>query len=57
MRHDVHRFVVNGSAPELFPVMCLVKKQFTRRGREERRALDWTGMICYNSLKKLVFLW
>ena len=30
-RHDGNHFVVNRSAPELFPVMCLVKNSFIRR--------------------------
>ena len=34
LRHKVYRFVVNGSAPELFPVMSFVKKWFTRRKSE-----------------------
>jgi hypothetical protein len=28
LRHDVHRFVVNRSAPELFPVIIMLNKQF-----------------------------
>jgi hypothetical protein len=43
MRHNVNRFVVNKSAPELFPVMCLIKKWFIRRRAKERRAFDRTG--------------
>ena len=38
--------VVNRSAPDLFPVMSLVKNQFTRRESEERRAFDLTGNKC-----------
>jgi len=53
---DVNGFVVNGSAPELFPVMSLVKKEFTRREIEERRAFGRGGAICYNVLKILDIL-
>jgi hypothetical protein len=35
-----HTKVVNGRALELFPVMSLVKKEFTRRETEKRRAFD-----------------
>jgi hypothetical protein len=56
-RRIVNPKTVNKSAPELFPVMSLVKKEFTGREREERRAFDRPGMICYNSLKMLVLLW
>jgi hypothetical protein len=45
-------FVVNGGPPELFPVMSLVKKEFTRREIEERRAFGRAGEISYNLLKK-----
>ena len=38
-RHDVHRFVVNGSAPELFPAMNSVKDWFIRRETGERAPL------------------
>ena len=55
-RHNVHRFVVNKGAPDLFPVMSLVKKEFTRREMEERRAFGWGGAICYNLLKRLDIL-
>jgi hypothetical protein len=51
-RHNVHHFVVNRGAPELFPVMSLVKKEFTRREIEERRAFGREGATCYNILKK-----
>jgi hypothetical protein len=32
--------VVNRNAPDLFPVMGLAKKEFTRREIEKRRAFD-----------------
>jgi hypothetical protein len=53
LRHDVYRFVVKGSAPELFPVMSLVRIWFTRRETEERRAFDRAGAVCYKALKAL----
>jgi hypothetical protein len=56
LRHDVYRFVVNGSAPELFPVMSLVRIWFTRRETEERLAFDWAGVTCYKALKVLDIL-
>jgi hypothetical protein len=37
--------VVNGRAPELFPVMSLVKKWFARRELEKRRAFDLIGRV------------
>jgi hypothetical protein len=55
-RHDVHRFVVNGSAPELFPVMWLIKKLFIGRKTKERHAFDRTGINGYSSLKAIGFL-
>jgi hypothetical protein len=51
-RRDVNGFVVNGSAPELFTVMSLVKKEFTRREIEERRAFGRGGATFCNILKK-----
>ncbi|MGA9547807.1 MAG: hypothetical protein WBS14_09045, partial [Rhodomicrobium sp.] len=56
LRHDVYRFVVKGSAPELFPVMSLVRIWFTRCDPEERRAFDRAGAICYKALKALGIL-
>jgi hypothetical protein len=52
LRRDVNGFVVNRGAPDLFPVMSLVKKEFTRREIEERRAFGRGGAICYNALKR-----
>ena len=48
-RHDVHRFVVNGSAPELFPAMYSVKDWFIRRETGERCAFDQIGISRYKS--------
>jgi hypothetical protein len=56
LRHDVYRFVVNGSAPELFLVMSLVRIWCTRCETEERRAFDWAGVTCYKALKVLDIL-
>jgi hypothetical protein len=56
MRHNVNGFVVNKSAPELFPVIYLIKKWFTRRKAKERRAFDRTGINDYSSLKTISFL-
>ena len=57
-KHFVHRVepsysVVNRSAPELFPAMCLVKNVFIRRETEDRRAFDRTGVSPYKFLKLL----
>jgi hypothetical protein len=56
LRPDVYRFVVKGRAPELFPVMSLVRIWFTRRETEERRAFDQAGATCYKALKMLDIL-
>ncbi len=42
-RHDGNSFMVNEGAPDLFPVMSLVKEWFTRREARERRAFDLTA--------------
>jgi hypothetical protein len=56
LRRDVHHFVVNRGAPELFPVMSLVKKWFTPREMEERRAFVRAGCPGRKLLKVNVFL-
>jgi len=56
LRHGVYRFVVKGSAPELFPAISLVRIWFTRCAPEERRAFDWAGVACYKALKVLDIL-
>ena len=48
--------IVNRSAPELFPVISLVKKWFTPRETEERGAFDWIGVDRSKSLNKHNFL-
>ena len=49
----VNADMVNRGAPELFPVMCLVKKWFTRREVEERRAFGPIGIACHNTDPKM----
>ena len=56
LRPDVYRFVVKGSAPELFPVMSLVRIWLTRCETGERRAFDWARTTCYKALKMLDIL-
>ncbi|MGB9165305.1 MAG: hypothetical protein WCC41_12755 [Rhodomicrobium sp.] len=48
--------VVNRSAPDLFPVMSLVRIWFTAFETEERRAFDWARVIYYKALKMLDIL-
>ena len=40
-RRDGNSFMVNEGAPDLFPVMSLVKERFTRREGEE------TSRLCF----------
>jgi len=54
-RHDVHPFVVNGSAPVFISGHSLVKKWFTHREMEERRAFV-AGRFCCKLLKLRDFL-
>jgi hypothetical protein len=56
LRHDVYRFVVKGSAPELCPAMSLVRIWFTRCETGERRAFDRAGAIGHKALKVLDIL-
>ena len=55
-RQDVHRFVVNRGAPELFPVTYLVKNRFTRREAQARCAFDRTAMSRHKPLKPINLL-
>jgi hypothetical protein len=50
-RPSVNAKVVNENAPELFPVMYLVKIWFIRRGAEGRRAFDQIEISWNNFLK------
>jgi hypothetical protein len=49
--------MVNRSAPDLFPVMSLVKEWFTRRRTEARRAFALNAIFLSNELKLLYLLW
>jgi len=54
-RHDVHRFVVNRSAPELFPVTDLINKQFIPAAITSRRACFAAGSKSDRPLKSKHF--
>jgi hypothetical protein len=49
-------FIVNEGAPDLFPVMSLVKEWFTRRERGQSRAFALNAIFSYNTLKILYLL-
>jgi len=49
--------VVNRTAPELFPVMSLVKKRFTPRETGSVAAFALNAMFLYKILKLLHILW
>jgi hypothetical protein len=55
-RQDGNSFVVNEGAPDLFPVMSLVKEWCTRREASERRAFALNAIFLYNTLKLPRFL-
>jgi len=48
--------VVNRGAPELFPVMSLVKKEFTQREEGARLPLRSDRVIFRKALKMIGFL-
>jgi hypothetical protein len=49
--------LVNGSPPDLFPVMIFINKQFIRSKVKSAVLLPWTQAILYNGLKTNKFLW
>jgi len=53
---DGNSFMINEGAPDLFPVMSLVKEWFTRRETGERRAFALNTIFLYNALNLLYLL-
>jgi hypothetical protein len=52
-RVHVNPILVSRTAPDLFPVMSLVKEWFTRRRTEEHRAFALSWIFLSNTLKLL----
>jgi hypothetical protein len=56
LRHDVNGFVVNGSAPDLFPVMSLVSIWFIPHETEGATAFKREGASCSKLLNMIDIL-